>query len=294
MAKASSDNEREKGDSMMHDFDKLQKLIGSVDYSNFLVHVYQDNTINLTSSTSNSRHQYTKVYYYTPLALLDIKSIRSNRNYPEDQHEVTFNIEIWNDIIQDRVIHHLQEIFRVNITENHQIQIIPFGNVMLDCTTNKSTNVFWLDFDKKPCNHLPQSITFRLLCPTAEQAEELAQQMRCKPEDFSSLRLHFHLTSTNMPKYNRGIEVNIDLNQQSEIVKQLVHQFKDAAEVLMLNDDAKELFNELASIYQKIYDEKEEESGILELIEKMLVSSREIIEKENQEDKKREAEKGKN
>ena len=65
--------------------------------------------------------------------------------------------------------------------------------------TNDITNIFWLDFNRKPCKHQPQSITFRLLCLTAEQAEELAQQMRCKPEDFSSFRLHFHLTSIMKP-----------------------------------------------------------------------------------------------
>jgi hypothetical protein len=104
-----------------------------------------------------------------------------------------FRIEMWNDKVQKEVVKHLKISIGHHIKSN-QVRVIPLEKVIL---TSKSPTVDyslypeWTNYDES------KSLWFSLSCHEQKICEELANEMRSKPEQFDHLKLLYSLSSAS-------------------------------------------------------------------------------------------------
>ena len=75
------------------------KAIGSVPYNNMRINIYQHSG-NLKTGVNNGENKF----YYSPIALLDTMSAISSFNNGNNQAEMKFRIEMWNEDVQSAVL----------------------------------------------------------------------------------------------------------------------------------------------------------------------------------------------
>ncbi len=287
----------------------VTSVISSIPYGNFHVHIF-DKANQCSTSNGNSQPIH-KLYYYSPLSILDVKSIKAYINpfktqqqheekfksneahinllETQQQAEVKFNIEMWNEEIKMKVLEHLTKLnMASSVNELVNVLVVPYERAFL---TSSALNIDGcrLNSERVLCGQQPKSITFSLSCPSIIKAEEVAKSMRENPDEFASvIDLHLHFSSIAVKK--RQTRITVDLESNAGIASKLLQKHKASLEankapvVLMSEDATKRLLEELTSISVQTYDEIGEaarKKDIVfnpnEMLREMLITCRERI-----------------
>ncbi len=153
-------------------------------------------------------------------------------------------------------------------------QVIPFERIIL--TSDKPTIGYQLDNKWVPYE-LEDEMWFTLTCSNEKRGQQLAQEMRQRPSNFS-LKLSFSLSSQ---KSNRRETIIHMANIVSgSLFTQLNQKFPMADSVLLTSDDTKRLLSESAcNVLAETFDDNEvpTESALYGMLDKLIVSARETI-----------------
>lgn len=265
----------------------VTSVVSSIPYGNFHIHIFDKAN---QCSSPNGNQQNHKLYYYSPLSTLDVKSIKAYINpfKPQQQPEVKFNIEMWNEEIKKKVLEHLSKLKIASSLNELTVLVVPYERAFL---TSSSPNIDGCRFNTERvlCGQQPKSLTFSLSCPSIEKAEEVAQLMRENPEEFAGIiGLHLHFSSIAVKK--RQTRITVDLESNAGIASKLLQKHKASLEahkapvVLMSEDATKRLLEELTSISVQTYDEIGEAARKKDIVfnpndmlREMLITCRETI-----------------
>jgi hypothetical protein len=149
--------------------------ISSLQHESILIKIYDSQT------TSNNK----KIYFYSPIALLNqLSGISGNQ---KDQGSLSISFSIWSKVINNKVAQHLTQVLNQQI-EHSQVQVFPFDSVRLTSTVQSAdfslTNE-WLTYKKQP------TVRFSVTCPTQDDCARMKNQMHINPKQFEHLRLEF-------------------------------------------------------------------------------------------------------
>jgi hypothetical protein len=164
--------------------DKPPIKISSVQFESACVNIYDSQT------TSNNK----KIYFYSPIALLNHKNVVSITNQTGTHGTLGVAFRIWNQEVKKNVTQHLSQLLSQQI-ESSQVQVLPFDSVRLTSKVKSAdfslTNE-WLPYDNQ------QSLRFKLICPRWEDCNRVEIQLHYFPKQFEHLQLEFN------PKLNDG------------------------------------------------------------------------------------------
>jgi hypothetical protein len=175
-------------------------------YGNFRIDIYEH--VDNHKATTNASE---KKYFYSPLALLDHTSAVSIYNKVTKQPEMRFRIEMWNDKVENEVVKYLNEIVGHEIKSN-KVAVIPLEKVILTSntpTSDYSLSPVWTNYDKS------KTLRLSLSCYDQKICDELANEMRSKPEQFDHLKLLYSLSSQT--SQNKQTTISIDSVTFTEI-----------------------------------------------------------------------------
>lgn len=111
------------------------KLIGSVQYKNGKINVYDGKGTRKDPIQSNeSKDRDTKYYYYNPIASIVHSKTHCSLNPETNQAEMKFSIEMWNADIQHQILNLLQNKIGEKV-QNSQIRVIPHHTITLNITS---------------------------------------------------------------------------------------------------------------------------------------------------------------
>lgn len=204
----------------------------SMPYGSFRVNIYQH-------ASNNKSEQSNNKFFYAPIALLDHQSAVSQFNNITMLAEIRFRIEMWNDIVESQVVKYLSKVVDHEV-QPHQVQVIPFEKVVLVSTIppkadSLTTNWLPLEFHK--------SLPFSLSCFERNVCDQLAQDMRSKPEQFNYLKFLFSWTCQTTETKDTVIRMENVIS--SQMVNKLQRRFnQDAKEVFLTANDEKRLLAE--------------------------------------------------
>jgi hypothetical protein len=171
--------------------------ISSVKFESVCVNIYDSQT------TSNNK----KIYFYSPMALLNHKNVVSIHNQTVTQGILSVSFHIWNQEVKRNVTEHLSQLLSQQI-ESSQVKVFPFDSVRLTSKVQSAdfslTNE-WRLYDNQP------SLRFTLICPTREDCGRVKTQMLNFPKQFEHLQLEFN------PKLNDGALNFFKLDKQKFI-----------------------------------------------------------------------------
>jgi hypothetical protein len=246
-------------------------LIGSMEYGNFLIEIYEHADYNQKSSDSQ------KKYFYSPIALLDHSSAVSTYNKFTKQSEMSFRIEMWNDKVQKEVVKHLNEIFGHEIKSNN-VRVLPLDKVFLTSeihTEDYFLSPVWKNYDKG------KTLWFSLSCYDQKICDELANEMRSNPKHLNHLKLLYSLSSqTSQTKHTT---ISIDSVTSGQLVSNLLQKFGDKKEIFLTANDEKKMLTETATnIRMETFDDSEvgspdTEFQISNILKDLLVTSKTTI-----------------
>jgi hypothetical protein len=241
-------------------------------YGNFRIDIYEH--VDNHKATTNASE---KKYFYSPLALLDHTSAVSIYNKVTKQPEMRFRIEMWNDKVENEVVKYLNEIVGHEIKSN-KVAVIPLEKVILTSntpTSDYSLSPVWTNYDKS------KTLRLSLSCYDQKICDELANEMRSKPEQFDHLKLLYSLSSQT--SQNKQTTISIDSVTSGQMVSTLLQKFKDKKEIFLTANDEKKMLAETATnIRMDTFDDYEvgspdTESQILSILKDLMVTSRTTI-----------------
>ena len=250
--------------------------LSSMEYGNFLVEIYE-HANNHKATTIASQ----KKYFYSPIALLDHKSAASTYNRATKQPEMRFQIEMWNDKVQNEVVKHLNKIVDQEI-QSDKVRVIPLEKVILTSkipTADYSLSPVWTTYDKSKILRLSLSCYEQKIC------DELAKEMLSDPEHFDHFKLLYSLSSQT--SQTKQTTINIESVTSGQMISNLLQKFGDKKEVFLTANDEKKMLTETATnIRMDTFDDSEvgspdTESQIYNILKELLVTSREIIKEQS-------------
>lgn len=157
----------------------LPTKLSSVQYESACVSIYDSGTI------SNNK----KIYFYSPIALLNRTSVDSVFNQTSSQGLISYSFSIWNEDLGIKVAQHLTRILNQQIEPN-QVQVFPFKSVTLINAEQSSVDFLltndWLTYNNE------QSLRFSVTCSTQDDCDRMTTQMRGNSKKFKHLRLDFN------------------------------------------------------------------------------------------------------
>jgi hypothetical protein len=251
--------------------------LGSMKYGNYRVDIYEHSK-NQNPNTPSNRHKY----YYAPIALLDHKSAISSYNKVTKNPEMKFRIEMWNQKVTEEMVLHLNKILGRQISED-QVEVIPLENVILVNLSPSSS--FSLSTNWKAIRH-HQDIWFTLSCLALNVCDQLAAEMRSKPEQFDHFKLLFSLSSQT--SQTKQTVIRIETIASGQMVSDLLQKYgSETKEVFLTASDEKRMLTETATnIRLDTFDETEvgssnSESQIYNMLKEMLISSKITIKEQS-------------
>ncbi|XP_046456152.1 uncharacterized protein LOC124203522 [Daphnia pulex] len=237
--------------------DKPPIKISSVQFEFVCVHIYDSQTI------KNSK----KIYFYSPMALLNHKNVASIHNTPS----LSVSFAIWNQEVRANVTKHLSQLLSQQI-EPSQVKIFPFDSVRLTSKVQSAdfslTNE-WLPYDNQP------SLRFTLICPTREDCGRVKTQMQNFPKQFEHLQLEFNPNLNDDDCVNDGVGISKE-NKLPAQDKETMANFeaKFAKELIAIREETKK---ELAAISQMFSDKiKVTEENLAVVQQKFEISQKEL------------------
>jgi hypothetical protein len=243
-----------------------------MEYGNFRIEIYEHAKNHKATTTSSQ-----KKYFYSPLALLDHQSAESSFNNVTKRSEMRFDVEMWNDKVQNEVVKHLNQIVVQEIKSN-QVAIIPLEKVILTSnipTEDYSLSSVWTNYNKNKI--LPLSLT----CFDRKVCDEMANEMRSNPKQFDHLKLLYSLSSQT--SQTKQTTISIDSVTSGSMVSKLLQKFGNKNEIfLTANDEKKMLAETVTNIKMETFDDSEvaspdTENQIVNILKEMLITSRTTI-----------------
>ena len=243
-------------------------------YGNFRIEIYEH--VNNHKSKTNE-----KKYFYSPLALLDNKSAVSRYNRVTKQQEMRFHVEMWNDIVENQVLKHLNEIVEHEIKYN-QVTVVPLKNVILTSnipTPDYSLSPVWTNYDKS------KTLWFYLLCNDEKVCDELAEEMRSDPEQFHHLKLLYSLSSQT--SQTKQTTISIESITSGQMFSNLLQKFGNKKEIFLTANNEKKMLTEMATnIRMETFDDSEvaspdTEIQIYNILKDLLITSRTTIKEQS-------------
>jgi hypothetical protein len=262
---------------------KLQispNTLGSMEFGLYSINVYE-HASNHNPTTPKDRY----MYYFAPISLLNHKSASSFLNNVTNQAEMRFHIYFWNAELKSRVVKFVShQVLRLREPVNdHQVQLIPFENVIL--TSSLSSESFSLPSEWKPINR-HQFVEFSLSCLDLKDCNQLAFEMRSRPEQFDHFKLRFSLSSQT--SQTRETSIRIESVNSGEMVNSLLQKFGEHKEEVYLTarDENRMLAETATKIRIDSFDDSDEVSTISDkeiykILRELLISSRKIISQSN-------------
>jgi hypothetical protein len=143
--------------------------------------LYKSVCVNIYDSQSNNK----KIYFFSPIALLNNLDVASIHNLTVPQVSVGFSI--WNQEVRKEVTEHLNQLLSKKIEPSH-VKVLPFNSVRLTSKVQSAdfsmTNE-WLPYGNQ------QLLRFTLICPTREDCNRVKSEMEINPKQFEHLQLDF-------------------------------------------------------------------------------------------------------
>ena len=186
----------------------------SMAYGNFRVDIYE-HANNQKSTTTPSNYKY----FNAPIALLDHQGTTSSFNNVTKKAEMRFRIEMWNDKVQNQVVNYLGKVVGRQVND-HQVQVIPFENVILSSTS--SSNIYSLGTDWKSYRQ-HKFVWFTLSCIDQKDCDQLADNMRNNPQQFDHLKLQFSLVAQTSK--TKETVIRIENVMSGQLVSDLLQRF---------------------------------------------------------------------
>nr|CAH0100531.1 unnamed protein product [Daphnia galeata] len=249
----------------------------SMAYGNFRVDIYEHaNNHKSTTTPSNCK------YFYAPIALLDHQGATSSFNNVTKKAEMRFRIEMWNDKVQNQVVNYLGKVVGRQV-DDHQVQVIPFENVILSSTS--SSNIYSLGTDWKSYRQ-HKFFWFTLSCIDQKDCDQLADNMRNNPQQFDHLKLQFSWSAQTSKTKETAIRIENVMSGQ--LVSDLLQRFDQKnKEIWLTFKDEKRILKETATnVLVESFDNTDvvspdSESQINNILKNLLFSSTKIIKNES-------------
>jgi hypothetical protein len=249
----------------------------SMAYGNFRVDIY-DHANNHKSTTAPSNYKY----FYAPIALLDHQGATSSFNNVTKKAEMRFRIEMWNDKVQNQVVNYLGKVVGRQVND-HQVQVIPFENVILSSTS--TSNIYSLGTDWKSYRQ-HKFVWFTLSCIDQKNCDQLADNMRNNPQQFHHLKLQFSLAAQTSK--TKETVIRIENVMSGQLVSDLLQRFdQENKEIWLTSKDEKRILKETATnVLVESFDNtdvvsSDSESQINNMLKNLLFSSTKIIKNES-------------
>ncbi|XP_046452718.1 uncharacterized protein LOC124200496 isoform X2 [Daphnia pulex] len=218
--------------------------------------LYKSVCVNIYDSQTTSNNK--KIYFFSPIALLNNLDVASIHNLTVPQVSVGFSI--WNQEVRKEVTEHLNQLLSEKIEPSH-VKVLPFNSVRLTSKVQSAdfsmTNE-WLPYGNQ------QLLRFTLICPTREDCNRVKSEMEINPKQFEHLQLDFKPQlkdgiapkdfSTQVEELKRKIE-ETNLNFDKELKK-----FSDASDDVaekfysMLQETKQELLGNIENKFEKELD----------------------------------------
>ncbi|XP_046456770.1 uncharacterized protein LOC124203921 [Daphnia pulex] len=193
--------------------------------------------VNIYDSQTTSRNK--KIYFYSPMALLNHLNVVSIHNQTVTQGILSASFSIWNQEVRNKVVQHLSQLLSQQI-EPSQVKIFPFDSVRLTSKVQSAdfslTNE-WRLYDNQ------QTLRFTLICPTREDCDQVKTQMRNSPEQFRHLQLDFNPKLNDDDCFNDEVGVAKE-NELPAQVKELLVNLEDKfkKELIAIREETKRDF----------------------------------------------------
>ncbi|XP_046643763.1 uncharacterized protein LOC124328949 isoform X2 [Daphnia pulicaria] len=235
--------------------------------------LYKSVCVNIYDSQTTSNNK--KIYFFSPIALLNNLDVASIHNLTVPQVSVGFSI--WNQEVRKEVTEHLNQLLSEQIEPSH-VKVLPFNSVRLTSKVRSAdfslTNE-WLPYGNQPL------LRFSLICPTREDCNRVKSEMEINPKQFEHLKLDFKPQlkdgtmfigiapkdfSTQVEELKRKIEeTNLNFNKE---LKKFSYASDDVAEKFynMLQETKQELLGNIENKFAKELDAIRE--GYLENLRK--------------------------
>ena len=215
------------------------KAIGSVPYSNLRINVYQ-HSANRKTNSSNGENKF----YYAPIALLDTTSAISSLNNANNQAEIKFRIEMWNEDVQAAVARWIKQEVDDTVKDS-LVQVIPFEKLILTGSSLEASQQHYrLPKDWTPYQ-LQKDVRIKLTCFTKVDCDQLANQMRQYPDQFSHLRLLFSVASDKT--LQKQVSIRSENIQLSDLIAKVEQRLPQSEFVLLNALDEQRLLSDFAS-----------------------------------------------
>jgi len=250
------------------------KAVGSVPYGNFRINVYQHSGNRKTGGSGENK------FYYAPIALLDIYSGVSSFNDATNQAEMKFRIEMWNEDVQAAVARWIKQEVDDTVKDS-LVQVLPFEKLILTgSSSSASQQSYRLPKDWMPYQ-LQKDVRFKMTCFARIDCDQLANQMRLNPDQFSHLRLLFSIASDKT--LQKQVNIRTESIQLSELVAKLEQRLPQSEIALLNTNDEQRLLSEFAAaIVVDSFDDTDvvpanSEAQLLKPIKDVLISTGKTI-----------------
>lgn len=247
----------------------------SMTYRDFAIKIYEHFNNPLTTNASQKR------YFYSPITMLDHKSVDVEFNNVTNQAKLRFSVEMWNDQLQSEVANYLPQIVGHEI-KLYQVQVISFDKVLLAAT--KPSTIYSWSANWHPYQ-LEKSVWFTLTCLQQKDCNELQKNIHKDPKNFENLKILFSLSSQSTN--SKEIVINFKDILFGQMVSKLLQKFSSSPELFLTIEDVNQLLWEITSnvIVETLNDSDVvspySESQIFNMMNDVLVSSRTTIFKQN-------------
>ncbi|EFX82694.1 collagen, type X, alpha 1 precursor-like protein [Daphnia pulex] len=233
--------------------------ISSLQFESVCVNIYDSQT------TSNNK----KIYFYSPMALLNHKNVASIHNTPS----LSVSFAIWNQEVKRNVTEHLSQLLSQQI-ESSQVKVFPFDSVKLTSKVQSAdfslTNE-WRLYDNQP------SLRFTLICPTREYCGRVKTQMLNFPKQFEHLQLEFNPKLNDDDCFNDGITISEENKLPAQDNKETMAnlEVKFAKELIAIREETKKEFAAISQMFSgKI---KVTEENLAEVQQKLEITQKELL-----------------
>lgn len=174
-------------------------------------------------------------FYFAPLALLEHTSASSGLNSLSGESQLVFRVDMWTDELQYIVTEYLRNVTDRSL-EGNKVSILPFDKVSIRCRrcTSIRPDSHWRSFSQSP-----KQMEFRMVCPTFDECQRLAEQMNRNPQQFASqLTLYFRLDKGSSDSVQRkNIAITSDHVWNGQVMADLNRRFEDSNLALVSSED---------------------------------------------------------
>lgn len=254
--------------------------LGSMPYGDYGINIYGHSANNLQLDNAKKR------FYYSPISLLNHESVTSSFHNITKQPEVRFRVEMWNENIEKEIRKYTSELVHHPLSPG-QIRVLPLEKVMLSPVSHLQARLpyqiakAWFDYQRH------KSVTFTLTCPTIEDCNELASQMRSHPQQFDHFKLLCSLSSQTSER--REVTIRLENIITGDMMSKLNQRYPNADTVILTAEDEKHLFSEMVSnIMIETFDDFSvvspySEQNVYNILKNLLESSSVAIQEQKEE-----------